>query len=249
MLNPFTDRLHGKSVWACSGRLSRTVELTRQKFRFRYTPSNTPQVGHRVLLVAVLLAFVGGCGGAGSLAKLPFVDRQQPQEVNAGTQPLPVEVSAQVKATYDAALQEIRASNRAAAKTLLEEVTSAQPNLAGPWINLARLQIGDEDYVSARASLDRALAANPSSCVAYNEYGVLLRKLGEFAAAQEKYQACLNTSPEHADTYFNLGILYELYLGRLEDALAAYRHYLEFSDDPQPRVQGWVADLERRIES
>jgi len=44
-----------------------------------------------------------------------------------------------------------------------------------------------------------------------------------------------------------LGILYELYLGRLDDALQAYQTYQTLSENPDMRVAGWVSDLERRI--
>ncbi len=190
-----------------------------------------------------------GCAGSSPLSMIPFVgDDRAGKQVVVDIVEQPV-VGAEVETTYEAALDQIRASNRAAARELLLKVTEAEPGLAGPWINLARLHMVDEDYVAARTALDKAVAANPANCVAYTEYGVLLRKLGEFAAAQEKYQACLAVSPTHADTYYNLGILYELYLGRMEDALVAYRQYLALSPDPEAKVRGWVMDLERRLDS
>jgi tetratricopeptide (TPR) repeat protein len=104
-------------------------------------------------------------------------------------------------------------------------------------------------FEAARAAFERAIATNPGNCSAHSEYGVMLRKLGEFNAALTQYQACLAASPDHAETYYNLGILYELYLGRLDDALDAYREYQKLRPEPDKKVQGWIADLERRQKS
>ena len=43
------------------------------------------------------------------------------------------------------------------------------------------------------------------------------------------------------------GILYELYLGRFDDALKAYQTYQTLTDTPDLRVAGWVSDLQRRL--
>lgn len=198
-------------------------------------------------LAAVVAGLLQGCAGSSPLSMVPGMGNERAEKQVATLAVQQPVVGAEIEATYEAALDQIRASNRAAARELLLKITQAEPGLAGPWINLARLHMLDEDYAAAREALDKALAANPTNCVAFTEYGVLLRKLGEFEAAREKYQACLAVSPSHADTYYNLGILYELYLGRMEDALVAYRQYLELSPEPEARVRGWVTDLERRL--
>lgn len=213
---------------------------------------NTKTLTSRLIRSTLAIAVAGllqGCAGSSPLSMIPGMgDGRAEKRAATDSVEQPV-VKAEIEATYQAALNQIRASNRASARELLVKVTQAEPGLAGPWINLARLDMQDENYVAAREALDKALAANPSNCVAYTEYGVLLRKLGEFAAAQEMYQACLAVSPSHADTYYNLGILYELYLGRMQDALIAYRQYLELSPTPEPKVRGWVTELERRLNS
>ncbi|MCH8140834.1 MAG: hypothetical protein IH908_04485, partial [Proteobacteria bacterium] len=80
-----------------------------------------------------------------------------------------------------------------------------------------------------------------------NQVGVLSRQFGDFRGAEELYQACLKQMPEFKDAYLNLGILYELYLGKLPEALAAYRQYQLLSQQPDRKVLGWVMDLERRL--
>ena len=160
-----------------------------------------------------------------------------------------IAVSEDVERRYQDALELIRSSNREAARELLISITEREPGLSGPWTNLGRIYSQEGQHDAARGAFKKAIAANPANCAARSEYGVMLRKLGEFDAALEQYQACIAAQPDHAPAYYNLGILYELYLGKLPEALAAYRHYLELTPEPDKKVEGWVADLERRAGS
>ena len=92
-----------------------------------------------------------------------------------------------------------------------------------------------------------SIAANPNNCAAYMDLGVLARRAGDFSAAEANYLACTQHEPAFRDAYLNLGILYELYLGRLDDALKAYQTYQSLSASADLKVAAWVADLERRL--
>jgi tetratricopeptide (TPR) repeat protein len=105
--------------------------------------------------------------------------------------------------------------------------------------------LGDND--AAQHAYKKAIDANPNNCAAYVDLGVLSRRAGDFLSAEANYLACTQRVPNFREAYLNLGILYELYLGRLDDALQAYQTYQTLSEDPDMRVAGWVSDLERRI--
>jgi Flp pilus assembly protein TadD len=135
------------------------------------------------------------------------------------------------------------------AEALLLQVTDDQPELAGPWINLAQVFLIQEREEHAVAALEQAVLANPGNCAARTDLGVLLRRRGEFDAAESHYLACLEYQPDFQAAYLNLGILYDLYLGRLNEALAAYRQYQALAANPDGQVNGWVVDLERRLGS
>ena len=53
-------------------------------------------------------------------------------------------------------------------------------------------------------------------------------------------------APNDAMTHYNLGILYDIYLGKTELALQHYRKYQQVLAEPDKRVGGWIKDLERR---
>ena len=148
---------------------------------------------------------------------------------------------------FAAATEALRAGRLTEAEGLLLQITDEQPELAGPWINLAEVLSAPGREDAARLALDKAIEANPANCAARTELGVMLRREGDFSGAESHYRACLQAAPDYRDAYLNLGILYELYLGRLEDALTAYRRYQLLASEPDRRVAGWVMDLERRL--
>lgn len=133
------------------------------------------------------------------------------------------------------------------ALALLRHITAEQPELAGPWINLGQVYVALEAPEEARQAFESAVDANPYNCTAHNELGLLSRINGDFEAAERHYLNCLERVPGNDAAHLNLGILYELYLGRLTEALASYRQYQALQSEENRRVKGWVMDLERRL--
>ena len=151
------------------------------------------------------------------------------------------------QALFDRAVELMSQGKSDAAEVLLSELTESQPELAGPWINLGLIRASQDDAAGAESAFNEAVSANPNNCDARNQLGILLRRRGAFSAAEQQYQECLKVDPTRADVQLNLGILYELYMGRLADALVAYGEYQMLVAEPDQQVAGWVADLERRV--
>jgi tetratricopeptide (TPR) repeat protein len=158
-----------------------------------------------------------------------------------------VEVDRKSEALFEQALAAIQAQRYAEAESLLKELTARDPLLSGPWVNLGGVYeaLGDND--AAQRAYKKAIDANPNNCAAYVDLGVLSRRAGDFLTAEANYLACAQRVPNFREAYLNLGILYELYLGRLDDALKTYQTYQTRTESPDMRVAGWVSDLERRI--
>lgn len=148
---------------------------------------------------------------------------------------------------FDRATALARDGRLVEAEALLLQITDDQPELAGPWINLARVFIDQQRHDAAERALQQAVQANPVNCAARTELGVLLRRRGEFEAAETHYLACLEHQSDYQAAYLNLGILYDLYLGRLNEALAAYERYQSLAAEPDRQVHVWVVDLQRRL--
>jgi hypothetical protein len=56
----------------------------------------------------------------------------------------------------------------------------------------------------------------------------------------------VTASPDYALAHYNLGVLNELYLQRLDLALQHFERYQELSGEDE-QVSKWIADLKRRI--
>ncbi|MBI5756155.1 MAG: tetratricopeptide repeat protein [Nitrospirae bacterium] len=80
----------------------------------------------------------------------------------------------------------------------------------------------------------------------YNRLGILYRENGEFKKAEENYLKGVSIRAGFSDSFLNLGILYELYLGRLEDALKNYKEYVRLGGS-RGDVLSWIEMLEKRI--
>jgi tetratricopeptide (TPR) repeat protein len=175
-------------------------------------------------LVAILLQ---GCATDPASARKPAGAAQQTAAVDYVLEPLAADLpplpTPRVHGTFD------------------------QPELAGPWINLGQVYVALNQPEDARLAFQQAIRANPRNCTAYNELGVLSRQSGDFTGAEVQYLTCLEMIPSFKDAYLNLGILYELYLGKLPEALEAYRRYQSLLLEPDHRVRGWVMDLQRRL--
>jgi Flp pilus assembly protein TadD len=188
-----------------------------------------------MLNIAVVLLVVGACSSA------------PPKQGAAEGASQPLVVKERSAREYGEALEAMRAQRYSDAEPILIELTKDEPQASGPWANLGVIYRVRGDVDGAEKAFKRAVELNPRNGTALNELGVIARERGDFLTAEANYQQCVKAQPGNAGCYLNLGILYELYLGRFGDALDAYRTFQTLSTAPDERVQGWVSDLERRL--
>ena len=116
------------------------------------------------------------------------------------------------------------------------------------WSNLGVAQSRDGNWGGAAESFQNALALEDEKPGVHFNLGVARRHLGQLKAAEESYLRALELAPDHGEARYNLGILYEIYLNRPNDALAAYHRYLEGDHPHAERVRGWIKAIERQQE-
>ncbi|MEA3242855.1 MAG: tetratricopeptide repeat protein, partial [Pseudomonadota bacterium] len=120
------------------------------------------------------------------------------------------------------------------------------PQLAGPYINLGiAYQHTDQDEAAMEA-LKKAVELNPATAAAHHQLGILYRQQGDFASALSAYDKALKLDAGYALVHRNIGILYDLYLGQPALALEHYKTYQLLAAEPDPSVNRWLVDLERR---
>ena len=147
----------------------------------------------------------------------------------------------------DMVLEVMRAAEWATARELLQELIVASPTLAVAHANMGTIewQLGHAD--KAEQAWLRALELRPGWAALCNRLGLFYREQGRFEQALAMYQQALASDEGYAPGHRNLAILYELYLGEREMALAHYRRYLELVGGEEREVRLWIADLEQRV--
>ncbi|MBL8200175.1 MAG: tetratricopeptide repeat protein [Chromatiales bacterium] len=190
-----------------------------------------------VVLLAVALGALSGCATVGNAPA-----------AGAASAATPGAPTPELQATYDRLLTRL-GSGDATALPDLEKFSAANPGLAGPLLTLglARARAGDEP--AAERYYQRATQVCSRCGPAWNELGVLGRRQGRFAEAEQAYLRAIDLQPDYAPAYYNLAVLYELYVPRPELALQNYEHYLQLggAEGVSPDVEKWVADLRRRV--
>jgi tetratricopeptide (TPR) repeat protein len=190
--------------------------------------------------LAVLTVLLAGCAG------------QVVKQGDVQSQALPAELLAAppaVQRDYQAALEQMAQQNDTAAASQFEEFVARHPGYPGAYINLAIIYDGQNRTEEALGLLDQALAADPGSVYALNRLALIKRRQGQFSAAEAAWLRATQADPQYAYAWYNLGVLYDLYLQDLPAALDYYKRYQQLSDaaDQDLMVSRWIEDLERRI--
>ncbi len=194
----------------------------------------------RTVLLALSVSALTACS---TLGGSPVV--RAPSGATATTQDAP---SPELQARYASLLSRLQAGDTGAA-TELAAFSTENPELAGPLLNLglARARAGDE--AGARALFERASAVCSHCGPVWNELGVLDRLQGRFTEAEKAYRRAIELEPGYAPAYYNLAVLYELYIPRPDLALENYERYLQMggTDGAGQDVEKWAGDLRRRV--
>jgi Flp pilus assembly protein TadD len=192
------------------------------------------------LLFLVLIGLVS-CGAVPS--------KQEADEVptaTAAVQPDISDVDDDVVDDFDRALQMLQTEDYDQAITLLKSVTTRDPRLTAPLVNMGMAYMRKGDNKQAEEVLHQALKLDLGHDVANNELGRLYRQAGRFDEAKKAYMNALAAHPEYLPARKNLGILCEIYMHDDECALDHFEQYQTVDPDDKT-VNLWVEDLRRRL--
>lgn len=159
----------------------------------------------------------------------------------------PVEVPPAAAEQFRTAVVVMQGENWDDAEQLLRALHQSYPTLAGPLVNLGISLWRQDEIEAAEEAFAEALRVNPLHNDAYVQYGVMLREQGRFDEAEQLYLSALEVWPHNPQALRNLGILYDLYMGKFEQALEQYELALKIMPEPSREMQGWIIDLKRRM--
>jgi len=191
-------------------------------------------------LFAMLLGMLllTGCGGIGAVKSSGDVSETGGESARV--------VPSAALTIYEQATASMAAGDFVDAELRFKEFLLQYPEFPGAHINLTIIHVSNGNDAAARASIDAALALDPNHPAALNQLGMLLRRNGKFLEAEAAYLMAVTVSPEYALAHYNLGVLNELYLQRLDIALQNFEAY-QVRAGEEKQVAKWIEDLRRRV--
>ena len=192
------------------------------------------------LAVPLVALLVAGCAGSGPRPDAPVAGDGDPLAGPA------VIVPPEALTMFEQAAAVMASGDFLDAELRFKEFLLRYPNYPGAHVNLAIIHSNNGNDAAAQAAVDAALGIDPDHAAALNQQGLLLRKNGKFFEAEAAYLKAVTASPDYALAHYNLGVLNELYLQRLDAALQHFERYQELVGEDK-QVEKWIADLTRRV--
>ncbi len=128
----------------------------------------------------------------------------------------------------------------------LNVIIQNDKTLAGPLVMLGDIDMKHERFSAAVSYYQRALSINPGNVNAALGLAQAQRRLGQFVAAQNTYVQALQQWPDFPEAHLNLGVLYDLYLNKPEQAQAHYEAYLFLTNYRSHAAHDWLAEVRSR---
>ncbi len=214
-------------------------------------------------LLFITVFFLVSCGGADKKEEEPVALTTEQIRIMElvkfgpdpylATAPVFKKEDKEAKAKFDALKAEFEsatkllASDEAAAEVKLKALMEKYPTYSGPVYNLAVLEKNRGNVKAEKDYLDEAIKRNPMNFSARNLRALIYRDDGKFADAEKEYLEIIKLWGGYLTAYKNIGILYDLYMGRSSDALPYYKKYNFLIPTPDKQVTGWIVDIERRV--
>ena len=198
-----------------------------------------------IAMISVLLLLTA-CGGSAPVKTA--TDPRQSERVAgpAGDGELLPVVPAAALTLFEQAAAAMAGGDFVDAELRFKEFLLQYPDYPGAHVNLAIIHASNGNDDAAMASIESALALQPNHAAALNQMGMLLRRNGKFLEAEAAYLKAVTVSPDYALAHYNLGVLNELYLQRLEEALRNFETYQSLVGEDK-QVAKWITDLTRRV--
>lgn len=150
---------------------------------------------------------------------------------------------------YQAAIGSARNEQIDTAIKQFQQLIAQNPAFNQAYTNLGLLLLQKKQVAQAKIAFESAIDQDKSDAVAYNHLAIIQREEGLFKQALGNYRKAIDSRSDYANAYLNLGILLDIYLQDLPEALKQYRIYQKMTNDNNKNVGKWVIDLERRVKA
>ena len=132
---------------------------------------------------------------------------------------------------------------------ILEDITTEQPALSGPWLNLGIAYTKRGNSNAAEAAFKQAIDVNAANIEAYNQLGILYRRTGRYEEARLIYETALEIDPDNTNLHWNLAILHDTDLPDPRKALLHYQRYQQITGSDNPYLLSWINILAKNSQT
>ncbi len=195
----------------------------------------------RLLILTLSLLLLEGCATSPSSTLSPKHSNKEQSSIRT---PSEVEIT-----LYRQAITDLSNHNFAEAEVSFLNMIKKQPDLAGPWANLALVYIKQQQFEKAENTIQTALKKNPNMAQALNLAGYIANRKGRINEAKQFYEKAIINKPDYALAHYNLALLYDVYLQDISKALEYYQQYLSLISDEDKNTKDWVEELKLNIKS
>lgn len=205
---------------------------------FRILPSK--------VIGALLLAAVFALSGCATGPKQPSAQQQAAPEQKTRKPVTPLTEPQQMM--LEQALAASRSEQWGEAERTLRQLATERPDHPVAHSRLGWVLQQQGDRAGAMQAYRKAIDLDPSDAMTVNNLALMLMEDKQFREAATLLRNGLDYTPDVPELHYNLGVVSELYLLDLEAALRHYRRYRDLSESGDKAVDGWIADLERRLD-
>jgi len=187
----------------------------------------------------ILVIVLGGC------ATQPSQDAVTPTGTDS-TGSLGISAADETE-LYRRAITALNNSQLDIAETELKKIAKSRSDLAGPWLNLALIDIKKKDLENAYKNLNKALERNPKMAQAFNMRGFLELTRGNITKAVADYRQAITLKEDYALAHYNYALVHDIYFQDIKIAVQHYKRYLELTKNQDKKTADWVVELERNL--
>ncbi len=200
----------------------------------------------RVAGALCLMLMLTACAGSGQPRESGESARTTAADIVIDGDPTALAIPAAALTLFEQATASMAGGDLLDAELRFKEFLLQYPDYPGAYVNLAIIHANNGNDEAAGAAVDSALRLAPNHAAALNQMGMLLRRNGKFLEAEAAYLKAVTVSPDYALAHYNLGVLNELYLQRLDQALQHFEAYQAIVGEDE-QVEKWITDLTRRV--
>jgi len=108
----------------------------------------------------------------------------------------------------------------------LQDVVAKDPKNRNAWVELGNNYFDSDQPMQAVEAYGKALELNDQDPNVLTDQGVMFRRLGWYDKAIENFEKAYRIAPDHAQSLFNLGIVYRYDLQDFPKAIQTWEKYL-----------------------